>query len=266
MVPRPRPPNSSPLKEGDSLENELKTFADVVETITGENSPETLVQRLNILSYLDRVNWPLTATTIAHKFNYSVKEAQQLLERLYNDGTGFLQKRTVLDGTNHQTYYAFSFPETFDSTCAQCCWFANNHCRIWRMISKQLSNKLPETLKTRGSRLFSESIACPAYQSVDSARVITVENWGALSNSDLAFDEDADSSVAIECLLCGAPIQSLFDTTRWCSSCGAEFFLEYEDTGELVIIIFPDFDWLFAEKVEQIKTFINANSWAVTLG
>ncbi|MFW9915236.1 MAG: hypothetical protein ACFFGZ_06455 [Candidatus Thorarchaeota archaeon] len=244
----------------------MKTLADVVETITGEHNAKTLVQRLNILSYLDRVNWPLTAATIAHKFNYSVKEAQQLLDGLYNDGVGFLQKRIVLDGTTYQTYYAFSFPETFDKICAQCSWFADNYCRIWRTVSKQLSNKLPETLKTRGSCLFSESIACPAYQSTDSPRLITAENWGALSNTDSTFSEDTDSSAAINCLLCGAPIQSLFDTTRWCSSCGAEFFLEYEDTGELVIIIFPDFDWLFAEKVEQIKTFINTNSWAVTVG
>jgi hypothetical protein len=244
----------------------LKTFADVVETITGEHNAEALVQRLNILNYLDRVNWPLTAATIAHKFNYSVKEAQQLLDGLYNDGTRFLQKRIVLDGTNYQPYYAFSFPETFDNICAQCCWFTNNYCKIWKTIGKQLPSKLPETLKTRGSHLFSESIACPAYQSTDSPHVITVENWGALSNSDFAFDEDTDSGAEIECLLCGAPIQSLFDTTRWCSNCGAEFFLEYEDTGELVIIVFPDFDWLFAEKVDEIKTFINANSWAVTLG
>ncbi|MFX0114871.1 MAG: hypothetical protein ACFFB3_10020 [Candidatus Hodarchaeota archaeon] len=244
----------------------MKMFSEIIETLMGENDTETQYRCLDILSYLDRVKWPLTAATIACKFSYSVEEVRQLLDRLSDDGIGFLQRRTVVDGARHQTYYAFTFPETFDNSCVQCCWFAKNHCTIWKAIGKEIVSKLADNLRARGLNLSSDSITCPVYQSRDSIQVITVENWGVLSNDPLNTNEAVNTTPTIDCLMCGAPIVSLFDTNQWCPSCGAEYFLEYEDTGELVIIIIPDLDWLFAEKVTQIKNFIAKQSWAVTMG
>lgn len=245
----------------------MKISADIVKTIIGEKDTETQSQVLNILRYLEQVNWPLTATTIAHQFQYQLEDVLQFLERLSESDVGFLQQRTVLDGMDRQTYYAFTFPETFDTVCSQCCWYAENHCTIWKTLSEQTPSKLPETLSARGSALHPESIACPAYQSADPTQVLTVENWGALSSKSLEVHTNTNSNDVVDCLLCETPILSLFERTSdgWCPACGAEYYLEYEDSGELVIIIIPDFDWLFSEKVAQITQYVE-QPWAVTLG
>ncbi|MHA2232861.1 MAG: hypothetical protein ACXAB4_10250 [Candidatus Hodarchaeales archaeon] len=245
----------------------MKIFADIVKTIIGDKDTETQSLVLNILKYLDQVNWPLTATTIAHKFHYTLEEVLQLLERLSENDVGFLQQRSVVDGTDRQTYYAFTFPETFDNACSQCCWYAEDHCTIWKTLSEQTPSRLPETLSARGSALHPASIACPAYQSADPTILYTIANWSDLSSKTLEANPNTISNNVVDCLLCGAPILSLFERTSdgWCPGCGAEYYLEYEDTGELVIIIIPDFDWLFSEKVAQITQFAE-QPWAVTLG
>lgn len=209
----------------------------------------------NILSYLGRLNMPVTAQTVAHGLSLPIWKARYLLEKLVKSGVHSLEKRTLIDGTTKRAYYALKFPLSFAQTCGQCHWFAANHCAMWNTVVELAPHKAPANLKNRAWGLQPGSVACSAYQSTVATRSTPFESFTAQQTRTVDIDEEGRLITGLACCICETLLPALHGGTEVCPNCATVYRISRTKNGDLIVAFSPDFDHLLTEIIQQYTGF-----------